>query len=198
MTTPIFSVIFTQANTIGDFNWMIQQPIYNNSLFIFNDNTLCFPKSSSCYCSSGGGNAVIRNYQCTTSKQLAIGIPTGSTSGFTSLSQIINNKTAKEFIDESINRIKLLLKNNYDCIFYSGSNDNSGNLGTGIFNVDKSVVQYITEQIHSLGIYNGNYTSLSQFYKHNDKNTKINNTINKYYILLLIILIVLLFLYFTL
>lgn len=189
MDTQIYSVMFIGENKIGDFNWMIKQPIYNNSLFIFNDNTMCFPKTSSCYCSSGGGNAIIRNYQCSGPKQLAAGIPTGSTTGFSSLTERVDNKYAENFIDEAILRIQSLIqKNKYDNIFYSGDSD--GSLGTGIFNVDKSVISYITTKIHSLGKYMGDYhTSLSKNEDIQNKNNPPKKTKYSFWSILLFILL---------
>lgn len=154
----VFGCVFIGRNQIGDFNYMIKQPEYKNSLFIFNDNIECFDKSSSCYCSAGGGNAVIRPYKCKSQPQ-AYGIPTGSlsTGGFLNLSS--NN--AKQFIDQAISEISTLLsKFKYDYIFYSS--DSTGLLGHGIFAIGSDVVNYVTCQIHSLGVYSGIYTNISQ------------------------------------
>ena len=34
----VIPIQFTGRNKYGDFNWMIKEPEYANSLFIFNDN----------------------------------------------------------------------------------------------------------------------------------------------------------------
>lgn len=104
--------IFSRAGTDGDFGWMIEQPRWQNALFIFNDNEsqsqafLAQVASghidpSSYACQAGGGNAVIRPYQCQTRRRAA-GVPTGP--GYASL---IDH--AKSQIDDAIASVGTLL-----------------------------------------------------------------------------------------
>ena len=63
--------VFVQPGAAGDFSWMIEQPDWRQTLFIFNDNetqsrvfldqvaTGAIDVGSSA-CQAGGGNAVIR------------------------------------------------------------------------------------------------------------------------------------------
>ena len=65
----VIGSIFGGGGKAGDFGWMIQQPEYDDALFIFNDNEeqfLAFRKNpkSGAGCARGGGNAIIRPYQC--------------------------------------------------------------------------------------------------------------------------------------
>ena len=65
---------------------MIEQPEYADALFVFNDNEGEFrahqghaPGARRCH--AGGGNAVIRPYQCEDPPRAA-GIPTGDHGGY--------------------------------------------------------------------------------------------------------------------
>jgi hypothetical protein len=73
--------IFNGTGKDGDFGWMILQDQYRDVLFIFNDNVKQFTAHQNDSldpegCSPGGGNAIIRPYQCLTPPRAA-GIPTG-------------------------------------------------------------------------------------------------------------------------
>lgn len=65
----VIGSVFAGAGKIGDFAWMIRQPEYADVLFVFNDNEEQFrayrkDPQGSYGCSPGGGNAIIRPYQC--------------------------------------------------------------------------------------------------------------------------------------
>lgn len=143
----VFGCIYVDGQSFGNFNDMIKQSEYKDVLFIFNDNLEDFKSQS---CQIGGGNAIIRPYQCLKVPR-ATGIPTGTNGvGFTSLDQIVDekNNTAKYYIDVSLLKIKdIIEKNDYGNIFYSS--DMNGNLGHGIFIVSPEVVNYISEQLHN-------------------------------------------------
>ena len=65
------------ADKDGDFGWMIRQPQYDRTLFLFNDNEgefLAHHGGGTHNCGDGGGNAIIRPYQCRI-PQRALGIP---------------------------------------------------------------------------------------------------------------------------
>ena len=137
----IYGTKFIKQGTFGDFNFMCNQEIYNNSFFIFNDN-----EEQHNTCISGGGNAVIRKYNKMLIKPKSGGIPTGN----------FNNRGYKkltteviEIINNSITEIKDLIdKYNYDTIYFSIGNNNL--IGTSIFNVDIDVLEYINDMISSL------------------------------------------------
>jgi hypothetical protein len=146
-TIQLVPSIFTSHNRIGDFGWMIKQPAYDNALFIFNDNEDAFLKHS---CARGGGNAVIRPYQCKDPPR-STGISTGYylpgkiNAGYSSL----NDGKARQVIDHGIQRVKELLKTGrYKRIIYSG--DKHGGLGTGIFVVGEDVKKYIVSQLKNV------------------------------------------------
>lgn len=140
----IVPIIYSGSNKYGDFSWMIRQPEYQDSLFIFNDNI----ESKTSY-TNGGGNASIRSYNINNPNiniPLSAGIPTGSviTRGFESLTE-----TNKKYIDDSIEIIKeLISKYKYKKIFYSA--EKNGLLGQSIFKISDDVVKYITNEINLL------------------------------------------------
>lgn len=146
MNIQIYGTKFTKRGQIGDFDWMIQQPNYQNSLFIFNDN-----EEHHMSMRRGAGNAVIRPYNKYNSNitiPLSAGIPTGTMlrGGYNFLTS-----DAQNVIDNSIKEIIELIKlHEYDSIYYSVGPDNV--LGTGLFKVDKSVIEYIDKKIHELSI----------------------------------------------
>ena len=138
----IHGIQYEKNDKFGDFNWMINQSEYNNSLFIYNDDSESQLNKSH---KKGKGNAIIRQYNQYADIKIprSAGIPTGSrkNGGYTEL-----NEEVKEKIDLSINNIKeLIIKYDYKVIYYSAKLN--GKLGTGIFKVNDEVINYITEQI---------------------------------------------------
>jgi hypothetical protein len=141
---------FAGSGKRGDFGWMIEQPEYDDSLFIFNDNEeqfLAFRRNSNGGpgCDEGGGNAVIRPYQCK-DPQRATGIPTGASGrGYQELTAHV-----KQVIDDAIAAIRRLVgTGRYQRVFYSATNA-AGDLGTGIFDVGNDVKSYIVAEIIKL------------------------------------------------
>ena len=131
----------------GDFEWMIQQQQFQDALFLFNDNQeqfMAFRNGRSEGCSVGGGNAIIRPYQCYNPPRSA-GIPTGvNGQGYTDLNQ------AQPYIDIAFERIKQLLNTeNYRRVMYSAGRDGRS-LGTSIYSPSQSVKEYIVNKIEQL------------------------------------------------
>lgn len=143
----VIPVMYKGPNQIGDFAWMITQPEYQDVLFIFNDNQeqfIALLKGQNSGCVRGGGNAVIRPYQCINPPRAA-GIPTGvNQQGYTNLEQ------SRSYIDLAIERIKQLLgTGNYKRVMYSSANDGRS-LGTSIFSPSQDVKEYIVNRIEEL------------------------------------------------
>ena len=142
----IIPSVFHGDGQDGDFGWMIKQEKYKDAFFIFNDNRSQFEAhvkdgSGITGCSAGGGNAVIRPYQCQTPPK-AGGIPTGP--GFSGLTTEVQS-----MIDQSIEEIKKGIKaGSYSTVVYSSNGH--GGLGTSIFHVPDDVKKYIVENILSL------------------------------------------------
>ena len=152
----IHPLTFTRAGKIGDFRWMITQPQYARTLFLFNDNeeqffAYMYVKShpglsqagideSRAY-KSGGGNSIIRPYQRT---GMAAGIPTGrARRGYTDLSN------CSAVIDLAFLHIRqLLASGRYTDVAFSS--DGNGSLGAAIFSPSSEVNAYITNCIYSL------------------------------------------------
>ncbi len=134
--------IFSGRGKPGDFGWMIEQEQYERTLFVFNDNEEQFDAfqngDKSLGCSVGGGNGVIRPYQCRDPPK-AIGVPTGSRGvGYTALAG-----HAKTKIDQAIASIRALVETgNYDTVLFSQA-ARGRTLGAGIFQVSQEVKDYI-------------------------------------------------------
>ena len=136
--------VFTRPETEGDFAWMIDQPKYARSLFIFNDNETQFkafhakePKGLS----AGGGNAIIRPYQAGAHPRAA-GIPTGDGTGY-----LVLDNHVKGVIDQAINYIKkLLASGNYNEIVFC-TDQAGGTLGAGIYSIACEVKDYIFREL---------------------------------------------------
>ena len=146
----LIGTVFQGGGTYGDFGWMIPQPEFSNALFVFNDNQEQFlahlNDSKSTYgCAPGGGNAIVRPYQCQNPPRAA-GIPTGSMGASYSA---LSPDTAL-MIDNAVKVIESLLSSGrYNRVFYSATSEN-GPLGTGIFKVSKEVKDYILEKLRAL------------------------------------------------
>lgn len=142
----ITGTVFKRPGEYGDFAWMIEQPEYADALFIFNDNEEQFLAYRSdprppWACTEGGGNAVIRPYQCQDPPRAA-GIPTGSAGrGYQEL-----NDHVRSIIDRAISDIRELLETGrYERVFYSS--DGKGGLGTGIFTVSDDIKEYVVQEL---------------------------------------------------
>lgn len=146
--TEVIGSVFNGPNQPGDFAWMIRQPEYDDAFFVFNDNEAEFRRhqqhgADAGLCRPGGGNAVIRPYQCR-SPQRAAGVPTGDHSGgYPALTDHV-----RDVIDSAIEAVAAA-SSGFDRVFHSA--DRSGELGTGIFAVDDAVKRYIVEQLRELG-----------------------------------------------
>ena len=147
-------VVFREPNKFGDFNWMIQQPEYDDVLFLFNDNEEQFfdfrdyrrPGGINMReraCSRGKDNAIIRPYQCQ-DPQRAVGIPTGNNKGG------YRDEKDKRIIDVAFNYVRSLLDTGrYRRVAYSAGLDGRS-LGTQIFSPSPEIKEYIVQQIEGL------------------------------------------------
>jgi hypothetical protein len=140
--------VFTGASRPGDFAWMIEQPEYADTLFVFNDNEeqfRAFLAGDPSGCAPGGGNAVIRPWRCHDPPRAA-GIPTGvAGAGYDALSDDV-----RRTIDLAIDHIaSLLVSGRYTRVLYSAA-DSGGDLGTGIFSVAPEVRRCIVDRLEAL------------------------------------------------
>jgi hypothetical protein len=146
----VIGSVFSGRDKPGDFGWMIEQPDDDDALFVFNDNEEQFlrhqrdPHDRS-GCSAGGGNAVIRPYQCMEPPRAA-GIPTGAGGqGYSRLDAHVQS-----VIDDAVTVIRALASTGrYQRIFYSAAADGT-TLGTGIFDVGDDVKDYIVTELRKL------------------------------------------------
>lgn len=126
-----------------DFLNLMRQVSFQRSIFIFNDNYLEHYTSK-----RGSGNAVLRQFNKFSGSSFprSVGIPTGNyRNGYTYLEE------GKAHIDEGFQElIELINTGNYDSILYSINVANDALLGTGIFQVSRDVLKYITKRILEL------------------------------------------------
>ena len=139
---------FSGRGQAGDFEFMLNQPEYEHTLFIFNDNEEqfdAFVNGESDGFGPGGGNAVIRPSR-KESPPRAAGVPTGKSGcGYSALDQ-----QTKAKIDQSIAVITDLLETgNYDSVVFS-ANHKKNDIGTAIHEVDPVVTAYIFKQLTNL------------------------------------------------
>ena len=148
----VIGSVFQGAGMEGDFGWMIEQPEYADALFVFNDNEEQFLEhqrdpASSLGCAAGGGNAIIRPYQCKEPAR-STGIPTGSNGkGYDRMTADVRGTIELAFyVIEA-----LIATGQYRRIIYSAAND-AGELGTGIFQVGNDVKAYIVGKLKALQV----------------------------------------------
>ena len=155
----IIPSVYKSPGQDGDFGWMIEQDEYKDAFFIFNDNEdqfFAYQNSSddkkSIGCQPGGGNAIIRPWQCKTPPR-AGGIPTGTTAGYKNLDQKtkVKNITVRDLIDKAIDNIKITVEeNHYKRVYFSSESTDGKIIGTGIFKVGDDVKLYIVKRIYSI------------------------------------------------
>jgi predicted RNA methylase len=140
----IIGTVYTRNGIEGDFDWQIRSKLYEDSLFLFNDN-----EEHNKLKKAGGGNAIIRKYNkyALPDRPRSVGIVTGKDGrGYDKLTEDI-----KEAIDKTIEEVRDIIRRyKYKKVYYSAIEPN-GLLGTSIFKVGKDVLEYITDRIHSLG-----------------------------------------------
>ena len=132
----------------GDFLWEIKKTIKDGSvpetLYIFNDNDNHHYTTI-----KGKGNGQIRIYNREAQdKPNSAGISTGKDVGFKDLN---DDEEVKRIIHRDILEIlDILSTGNYDKVKYSKESPDNITLGTGIFDVNDDVLEYITELINML------------------------------------------------
>jgi hypothetical protein len=144
----VVGVVFNGSGKYGDFAWMIEQSSYQDSLFVFNDNEAQYKEHrdhpgqrNSNGCAPGGGNAIIRPYQCRKPPRAA-GVPTGPNY------EKLTPSTA-QIIEQAVENIcQIVRAEKYRQVFYSATDEN-GDLGTSTFVVGDDVKRYIVEQLKS-------------------------------------------------
>jgi hypothetical protein len=138
----IIGTVYHKRGVYGDFEWQINSKDYEDSLFLFNED-----EYRRYWKKAGKGNAIIRKYnKYAVEKPRSVGIVTGTKDGgYQSLTSSV-----KSNIDSCIQEAKeIIQKYNYQKVYYSAETPN-GILGTSIFNVNKDVLEYITQEIHKL------------------------------------------------
>lgn len=126
-----------------DFSKMINDPEYDDYLFIFNDNYTEHRTTK-----RGAGNACIRPYNnySRLERPRSFGIPTGNyRSGYSSLDLCINDLS--ECLIELIELIKI---HNYKGIIYSVNNSGDYLIGNGIFEISTGVLIFITQVLFAI------------------------------------------------
>lgn len=137
----VIGTVYKNNGQEGDFQWHIKSGLYEDSLFLFNDD-----EKRNKWKKAGRGNAVIRKYnKYALEKPRSCGIVTGKDVGYEQLTDEVKIK-----IDFCFEEIKEIIRiYNYKKVYYSSETPN-GLLGTSIFKVGDKVIEYITEQIKAL------------------------------------------------
>lgn len=139
----VIGTVFKKKGTEGDFEWQIKSNLYDNSLFLFNDD-----EYRNKWKKAGQGNAIIRKYNkyAMPTRPRSVGIVTGKDEkGYDKLTPEV-----KKAIDKTIEEAREIInKYSYKKVYYSASTPN-GILGTSIFKVGDNVLKYITDQIKTL------------------------------------------------
>jgi len=160
---------YGEPNVDGDFEFMIEQPEHQATLFVFNDNEEQFlahflaannpfgaaalninPLPSNVGgdpCSAGGGNAAIRPYQCAPHRR-AVGVPTGSYKhqqdgepGYASL-----DARVRQMVDFSMMQIDAMLASGrFTSLAFSYNPETK--LGGRIFKTAQVVRDYIVAEL---------------------------------------------------
>lgn len=146
-TFKIVPSIFKGRYCMGDFKWEIDNRLSPKTLYIFNDNEDDHNSDV-----MGGGNAVIRVYNIYGYNNVGMSYPcaAGICTGKNYRGYKEFTKEVKQTIDSNIEEIKTILKlGHYTSIKYSAANED-GDLGTGIFNVNEQVKEYIVKKINEL------------------------------------------------
>jgi hypothetical protein len=144
MAPPIVPCKFVAKNQEGDFAWMIQQEMYDNCFFIFNDQ-IEFLHSYR----RGNGNSWIRPHTINNPEIIrprSANVPVASikTGGFTAL----NTKTIN-CINSSITRIQNIInEHDYDTIYFAALDDDK--IAISNYTVASAVRNYITSAIMNL------------------------------------------------
>lgn len=145
MTIPtIVPCEYVGKNQIGDFAWMIEQDVYANSLFVFNDKLELMNKNA-----FGNGNAWVRKYTINNpqmTRPQAANVPVASihTGGFQTL-----DTTTLNAIDAAVAVIhNLVHTHTYDTLYFAAKNDHK--IATDNYNVSSDVRNYITSAIQNL------------------------------------------------
>lgn len=161
----VVPISFTGAGKIGDFKWMINQPAYQQDLFIFNDNEeankdymdLWVNNSTTSVglrsaCVAGMGNAVIRPYRCIPGHKdhpRSAGLPTGYLSGIGTSRGYATLSEAQQGASVAMDYITSLVKSGqYRRVYFSVGPD--GLLGQGVFDIDRDVRVYFTKFLLNL------------------------------------------------
>jgi len=140
--SQIIGTVYSKKNQVGDFDWQIRSGLYENALFLFNDD-----EKRHHWKKAGTGNAVVRKYNmhALPERPRSHGIVTGNAAGYASLTP-----SAKAKIDECIEEARQIIEEHgYTTVYYSAATPN-GSLGTSIFQICNDVREYITQQIKSL------------------------------------------------
>jgi hypothetical protein len=153
MTIQIYCTRYKGMQKLGDFEWMVKRPEFNDVLFIFNDDLFSHDRD---HC--GAGNAVMRPYNRYgryKKHPRSAGISTGAHRGWKVTKMESNWGKAKANIDSEVNEIIDLLKTGkYGRVIYScGKKDHK--IGAEIYKPSQDIINYITEKIHSLGEFGG-------------------------------------------
>ena len=155
MALVVRGVPFQAKGVHGDFAWMIGQPQYAKTIFIFNDNVVDAADPNP---HDGAGSAAIRTeswkYKPTSSPR-ALGIPTGwsvATGGFKVEGDSLEPFAARAITLAFERLLIACMEHKVEEVIYScdKTDPSKRRLGCGIFDLAPSLLRYIEDKLHGL------------------------------------------------
>lgn len=156
--TPLVvrGVPFEGKNIEGDFAWMIKDPTYSSTIFIFNDNVVDGANSKP---HDGAGSAAIRmwswKYALESEAPRALGVPTGwsvSSGGFRVEGGVLEPFAARAITLAFERLVLACVQHRVEQVIFScdKSDPSRQRLGCGIFALDPPLLRFIEDKLHGL------------------------------------------------
>ena len=156
--TPLVvrGVPFEGKGMEGDFAWMMKDPKYSSTIFVFNDNVVDGANSKP---HDGAGSAAIRTwswkYAPESEAPRALGVPTGwsvSSGGFRVEDGVLEPFAARAITLAFERLVLACVRHQVDQVIFScdKSDPSCKRLGCGIFALEPPLLRFIEEKLHGL------------------------------------------------
>ncbi len=156
--TPLVvrGVPFEGKGREGDFAWMIKDPKYSSTIFVFNDNVVDGANSKP---HDGAGSAAIRTwswkYAPESEAPRALGVPTGwsvSSGGFRVEDGVLEPFAARAITLAFERLVLACVRHPVDQVIFScdKSDPSCNRLGCGIFELQPPLLRFIEDKLHGL------------------------------------------------
>jgi hypothetical protein len=155
MSVSLVPVVFRTKGARGDFEHMMQDPHYDDAVFVFNDNVVDASTFPVC---KGAASAVVRprslRYSSDATRSCSIGIPTGwssLTGGFKVSSQEIEAFACRAIVLE-VERLLIhaIGHPHIKRIIYSCDENDTSRIGQSVFKLPDALVDFIMAKLRAL------------------------------------------------